>query len=142
MAEWLAAGAEIPDDPDLAAELVGPQHGYSSKSTIQLASKQDMKARGLASPDRGDALNMTFAVNVLAKPREIEEPPRLREWCWGLDDPRLSLRPDVYGPRRALISNSRMNPSRTRLFNPFRKRHVRSGASSREARCATLPDTF
>jgi hypothetical protein len=42
-----------------------------------------MKARGLASPDLGDCLAMSFAVNVLAKQR-LPEPPEkpLREWNW------------------------------------------------------------
>ena len=36
--------------------------GYSSKSQIQLEKKDDMKRRGLASPDLRDTLAMTFAV--------------------------------------------------------------------------------
>ena len=83
MGEWLAAGAEIPDDPELAADLIGPQYGYSSKSQIQLERKEDMKSRGLASPDCGDTLAMTFAVNVLAKPPEPELPYVPRAWSWG-----------------------------------------------------------
>ena len=51
--------------------LTGPQYGYSSKQQIQLERKEDMKARGLASPDCGDVLAMTFAVNVL-RPRDPE----------------------------------------------------------------------
>ena len=37
--------------------------------TIQLEAKDDLKARGLASPDDGDTLAMTFAVKVAAKAR-------------------------------------------------------------------------
>jgi len=62
MADWLKAGAEIPDDPELEIDLTGPQYGYSNKSQIQLEKKEDMKRRGLASPDLGDTLAMTFAV--------------------------------------------------------------------------------
>ena len=73
MGDWLAAGAEIPDEPEMAVDLTGPQYGYSNKSQIQLEKKEDMKARGLASPDLGDVLAMTFAVNVLpSRPRGIE----------------------------------------------------------------------
>src|SRR5262249_52538949 len=64
MGEWLAAGAEIPDDPEIEIDLTGPQYGYSNKSQIQLERKEDMKARGLASPDLGDTLAMTFSVKV------------------------------------------------------------------------------
>ena len=58
----LKAGAEIPDDPELEIDLTCPQYGYSSKSQIQPEKKDDMKHRGLGSPDLGDTLAMTFAV--------------------------------------------------------------------------------
>jgi len=51
----------------------GEQYGYSNKSQIQLEKKEDMKARGLASPDLGDTLAMTFHINVNAKLREQKE---------------------------------------------------------------------
>jgi len=71
-ADWLKAGAEIPDDPELEIDLVSPQYGFSAKSQIQLERKEDMKARGCASPDMGDVLAMTFAVNVRAR---VKTPP-------------------------------------------------------------------
>ena len=68
--EWLMAGAEIPDDAELADDLTGPEYGFSSKQQIQLEKKEDMKKRGLSSPDCGDMLAMTFAVKVAApKPK-------------------------------------------------------------------------
>lgn len=66
MKDWLHGGA-IPDDPLLAAELTGVEYGYSilkGVDAIQLEKKSDMKKRGLASPDRGDALALTFAYTV------------------------------------------------------------------------------
>jgi hypothetical protein len=68
MCEWLKAGAEIPDDPEFEVDLTAVQYGYSSKQQIQLEKKEDMKRRGLASPDLGDALAMSFSVNVQPKP--------------------------------------------------------------------------
>jgi hypothetical protein len=67
MRDWLAAGAEIPDDPEIEIDLCGTQYGFSSKSAIQLEKKEDLKARGLASPDIGDTLAMTFAFNIAKK---------------------------------------------------------------------------
>jgi hypothetical protein len=64
--EWLVAGAEIPDDPELEADLTGPEYGFSAKQQIQLEKKEDMKKRGLSSPDCGDMLAMTFGVKVAA----------------------------------------------------------------------------
>ncbi len=61
MAAWLKAGAQIPDDPELATDLTSPQYGYSSRSQVQLERKEDMKSRGLASPDCGDVLAMGFS---------------------------------------------------------------------------------
>ena len=69
--DWLYAGAQIPDDPELEMDLTGPTYGFSSQNQIQLEKKDDMKARGLNSPDDGDALAMTFAVKVAPPaPRE------------------------------------------------------------------------
>lgn len=57
--DWLP-GAALPDDPLLRDQLVGREYGYSPTLQIKLERKQDMKARGLASPDRADALALTF----------------------------------------------------------------------------------
>lgn len=70
------AGAEIPDDPELEADLTGPEYGFSAKQQIQLEKKEDMKKRGLASPDCGDMLAMTFGVKVAAP--KAPDPPVMR----------------------------------------------------------------
>lgn len=69
MADWLAAEAQIPDDPEMEIDLCGPEYGFSPKGQIQLERKEDMKKRGLASPDLGDCLAMTFAVKLRGKKR-------------------------------------------------------------------------
>lgn len=81
MRDWLNDGAQIPDDQELADDLCGPEYGFSAKQQIQLEKKEDMKKRGLSSPDCGDALAMTFGVNVLPKPqRSMEMPSRVGVW--------------------------------------------------------------
>ncbi len=75
MRDWLKESAEIPDEAEIESDLTGTQYGFSSKQQIQLERKEDMKKRGLSSPDNGDMLAMTFAVKVLAKPKP--EPPKL-----------------------------------------------------------------
>lgn len=70
---WLQNGASIPDDPELEVDLTGPEYGFSPKSQIQLERKEDMKSRGLSSPDCGDCLAMTFSVTV-APPLPVEQP--------------------------------------------------------------------
>jgi hypothetical protein len=60
MKEWLKHGA-LPDLSDLVQDLTGIEYGYDAQSAILLEKKDDMKRRGLASPDLGDALALTFA---------------------------------------------------------------------------------
>lgn len=63
MRKWLEAG-QIPDDRRLKTDLSGPKKKPNSKGVMFLESKADMKARGLASPDAGDAVALTFAFKV------------------------------------------------------------------------------
>lgn len=66
--DWIKAGGIMPDDHLLAADLTGPEYGFTGdKGQIALERKKDMKARGLASPDRGDALALTFAMPVMRR---------------------------------------------------------------------------
>jgi hypothetical protein len=70
MRDWLNAGAQIPDEPELEADLTGPLYGFSAQQQVQLEKKDDMKKRGLSSPDFGDALAMTFAVQLHPAPAQ------------------------------------------------------------------------
>ncbi len=67
MRDWLP-GAVIDNDPELTADLTGVQKcGFAIKDgrdAIQLERKEDMKKRGLASSDNGNALALTFAYPV------------------------------------------------------------------------------
>lgn len=64
MRDWLKTGGAIPDDPALQQELIGPETVPRLDGKIQLESKKDMKARGQRSPNRADALALTFAYPV------------------------------------------------------------------------------
>jgi hypothetical protein len=68
--QWLMDGAELPDDPEIETDLTAPEYGFSNKNQVQLEKKEDMKRRGLSSPDLGDALAMSFAVHVMPKVKE------------------------------------------------------------------------
>ena len=71
MAEWLKS-ADIPNDTDLKEDLAGPQYYFrGDNAQILLEKKQDMKKRGLASPDCADALALTFAAKVNESKREL-----------------------------------------------------------------------
>ncbi len=58
--EWLKAGA-IDNDAELKAQLEGREFSYNVHNAIMLEPKDMMKKRGLSSPDRADALVLTFA---------------------------------------------------------------------------------
>jgi len=52
---------QIPDDDALQADLVGPTYKYQSDGRLLLESKQDMRRRGVPSPDLGDAMALCFS---------------------------------------------------------------------------------
>ncbi len=60
MREWLSYGC-IDNDAALIDDLTGPEYSIHLKGQIKLETKDSMKKRGLASPDDGDALALTFA---------------------------------------------------------------------------------
>jgi hypothetical protein len=66
MRKWLQTGS-LPDDQELTDDLTGPEYSFVRENVIQLERKVDMKARGLASPDTGDALALTFAQPVRSR---------------------------------------------------------------------------
>lgn len=76
MRAWLAVGS-IPDDPELEADLTGREYGFSNKNQIQLEKKEDMKKRGLASPDTSDVLAMSFCAIVAGKTQEERDREKL-----------------------------------------------------------------
>lgn len=66
--DWLAYGA-IPSGTSpigvrLTSDLTGPGYYHDSRDRLMLESKEDMKARGVSSPDYADALALTFAVSA------------------------------------------------------------------------------
>lgn len=63
MKEWLAIGC-LSKDEALATDVTSVEYQYTTADQIQLESKAGMKARGLASPDAGDALALTLAYPV------------------------------------------------------------------------------
>ncbi|MFH1090477.1 MAG: hypothetical protein V1742_02800 [Pseudomonadota bacterium] len=64
MRDWLKDGGAVPDDRELKADLAGPEYGFDARNRIQLEKKEDIKKKGLASPDSADALALTFALPV------------------------------------------------------------------------------
>lgn len=63
MKQWLKSAA-LKDDRNLKKDLCGPRTKPDSSGAIALETKEQMKTRGLASPDAADALAVTFAFPV------------------------------------------------------------------------------
>jgi hypothetical protein len=61
MRAWLKSGGAIPGDQELRQQLTNLQYAFNVRNEIQLEKKEDMKKRGLSSPDIADALALTFA---------------------------------------------------------------------------------
>jgi hypothetical protein len=51
----------LPDDNGLCSELSLPRYTYTESGKIQIESKRQMAARGIASPDYAESLILTFA---------------------------------------------------------------------------------
>jgi hypothetical protein len=76
MKQWLIdTPCQIPDSDSIHADLCAPVYKFDSKTRLVLEKKEDMKARGMRSPDEADALALTFAYpirpeTVIAQPRQ------------------------------------------------------------------------
>lgn len=77
MRDMLEESLAIDDDALLLADLCGPEYGYDLHNRLQLERKEDMKKRGIHSPDDGDALALTFAVAVGRRPQKDKPKPRV-----------------------------------------------------------------
>lgn len=54
-----------PGDDELASQLGSLRFTYNSRSRIKIESKDDMRKRGMPSPDRADALMLAFAGQIV-----------------------------------------------------------------------------
>ena len=62
MKEWLEArDCKLPKYEQLFSELVSPRYSFSSTGKMKVEAKQDMKKRGLPSPDKAYAVILTLA---------------------------------------------------------------------------------
>ena len=62
---WLESrDCNIPKDDKLLAELVAVKYKFTSSGKLQIESKDDMRRRGMASPDAADAVCLTFATEA------------------------------------------------------------------------------
>lgn len=76
MRDWIRETGCLPSDQELRDALTSPEYGVDAKQRLQLERKEDMRERGLASPDEADALAMTFTRPVAPRSeRKVETMP-------------------------------------------------------------------
>lgn len=81
MKEWLKHGAIPKLDQRLASDLTGPGFHLNKKNKLVLEAKESMQKRGVASPDDGDGLALTFARPVaVPKARPVLRTPPVTHW--------------------------------------------------------------
>ena len=51
---------DFPNDPELAGQLSSLRPGQNSRGQLFIEKKDEMRARGLPSPDKADALMLAF----------------------------------------------------------------------------------
>jgi hypothetical protein len=71
--KWLEEGGDLPDDPLLMSQLSSVQYSFDPTDRMVLEKKEDMKKRGLASPDRAEGLVHTFFMPVMANDWDSED---------------------------------------------------------------------
>ena len=68
MKAWLEdTPCRLPNDPELIADLSAPSYRYNSSGLRLVESKDDMRKRGIRSPDGADALALTFSETVISR---------------------------------------------------------------------------
>jgi hypothetical protein len=137
--EWLQHGA-VPAHPDLLTDLTGLEYGYTireGRDALILERKEDMKKRGLASPDLADALALSFAYPLGGeRAREPNVDPvtasnRIRP-----------LRPHLSERHPEISPPSRTQPARrapTRAAEPVLSSALRRGPRFRQGGSRGIP---
>lgn len=74
MRDWLKEGGAIPPDGVLRDDLLSPETVARLDGKLQLEPKDAMKRRGLPSPNRADALALSFAYPVATKTNALSRP--------------------------------------------------------------------
>jgi hypothetical protein len=70
MRKWLQQGGAIPNDYEMTKEMAAVTYSYDGQSRLKLESKETIRERVGFSPDRADALALTFAEPVFAQREE------------------------------------------------------------------------
>lgn len=79
--EWLhSQPSQVPDSDELHADLTQIRYSYDSNNCLKMEKKEDMKKRGLRSPDTADSLGLTFAQPVITPKKPTNSGTRSGGW--------------------------------------------------------------
>lgn len=80
--DWLdePGGADLPDDDELQADACAPTYTYDMQQRLLIESKEHMRSRNVRSPDKWDAVALTFAEAVPAEEIKSRARPKGRGW--------------------------------------------------------------
>lgn len=74
MRDWLLQGqVAIPNDIKLESQMTSVQYKHDTNNAVLLEKKEDIRKRLLPSPDRADALALTFAYSVSKRSEDTRE---------------------------------------------------------------------
>lgn len=79
MREALRSGLAVADNDEIEVDLTGPTYVFNADNAIQLEKKEEMKKRGVRSPDMGDALALTYAYPVVGRALQDAEEQRIED---------------------------------------------------------------
>lgn len=101
--EWLSGevAVKLPDNDELQADLSAPKRKPMLDNDFLLESKEDMRKRGIRSPDLGDAVALTFAFREFFKGWNEAAPGQPAQHR-ALDDPGYSGNMIDYAPNYGL----------------------------------------
>ena len=81
LSNWIRRGGRLPPDPSLKLELTAVQYQTADSGQTKLESKEDLRSRGMKSPDRADAVAMTFAYPVHPVSHKDQQPSKcVTDW--------------------------------------------------------------
>lgn len=75
-------GADIPDEDSLQTDACAPSYRYDANQYLLIESKEQMRRRGMRSPDEWDAIALTFAEPVAPRKKFIQPRPMAVAGAW------------------------------------------------------------
>jgi len=86
MREWLKEGDIRAGGDELAVDLTVTRYSYNHNNQIRLEAKEEIKKRGMLSPDHADALALTFAEHIALDEAAMIQAPMANAYAQ-LNDP-------------------------------------------------------